>query len=99
MTDQEREDVFSRIRSQRCLVCSKLGVDVAHVKTRGSGGLDDEFNLMPLCRAHHTLQHAIGILSFVRQNPVVAAYLETKGWTIDNGKLWNDHLGPKELEY
>jgi hypothetical protein len=38
-------------------------VDVAHVKTRGSGGADRN-NVVPLCRWHHVAQHNMGIRSF-----------------------------------
>ena len=94
MTEQSKETLFDSIRSQRCLVCSKLGVDVAHVKTRGSGGPDEAWNLMSLCRRDHAIQHQIGIVSFIRLHPTVAAYLASNGWVIENGKLWNDRLNP-----
>jgi 5-methylcytosine-specific restriction endonuclease McrA len=97
MKESQREHIFAKIRSQRCLVCSSKNVDVAHVRTRGAGGPDEEFNLMPLCREHHTEQHKIGIITFMRRYPSVAAYLSTAGWTIENGKLWNDKLGHEAL--
>ena len=46
-----------------CLACGHFLVDLHHVKTRGAGGCDSSFNLMPLCRKHHTEVHTIGITS------------------------------------
>lgn len=71
------------IAKQPCLVCQKLPVEIAHVKSSGSGGCDEEFNLMPLCFEHHQLtQHRIGIVTFFQRFPRVRAYLEAKGWEL-----------------
>lgn len=47
-----------------CLVTGMKtwGCDPAHVRTRRNHG--DEL-VVPLCRAHHRLQHAVGIKTFV----------------------------------
>lgn len=36
-----------------CIICGYYGVDLHHVKTRGAGGTDEDYNLVPLCHAHH----------------------------------------------
>lgn len=36
-----------------------------HIKTRGAGGGDVEENLIPLCAAHHSEIHAMGIREFL----------------------------------
>lgn len=55
------------VASMDCLACHKNGLsDPAHVKSRGAGGRD-RGNTVPLCRAHHTEQHTIGIKSFELQ--------------------------------
>jgi hypothetical protein len=94
--DDQREANYKIIRSQRCLVTNSLYVDVAHVKSRGSGGTDDLWNLMPLSREIHHIQHQIGILSFIRKYPSVAAYLASNGWYIFNGKLLNHNINTSE---
>lgn len=38
------------------------GVEAAHTKSRGAGGKSK--HLIPLCRAHHTEQHLLGIKTF-----------------------------------
>lgn len=67
---------------RRCLVCQRANPDRAHVKTRGSGGGDQEWNIMDLCRVHHTEQHKIGIITFAEKYKTVKGYLEKSGWEI-----------------
>lgn len=80
----------------RCLVCKRSPVDQAHIKTKKTGGPNEPFNLMPLCRICHRKQHDIGIISFMNRFPEVKKYLEDWGWEIiENGsysKLWNPKL-------
>jgi len=52
------------IRTLPCAACHKPGPsDPHHVKSRGAGG-NDEANLIPLCRVHHTEIHQIGKKTF-----------------------------------
>lgn len=44
-----------------CIICNQRA-ELDHIKTRGSGGSDDAANLMPLCRHHHTMRHAKGLV-------------------------------------
>ena len=74
-------DLAEHVRTLPCLVCGRSPVDPAHVRSRGAGGhawiegsLDVHGvpfpirvgNIVPLCRAHHTEQHASGIRTFER---------------------------------
>lgn len=77
------------IRSLRCLVCEKRPVDVCHIKSRGSGGTDEMYNLMPLCRDHHIEQHKIGIITFFKKYSTVNFYMKSIGWYEENNKLRN----------
>lgn len=62
--------------------------DLHHVKTRGSGGGDETWNLMPLCRGCHVTWHAIGHSRFVRLHPHSQIWLTKNGWKVDGfGKL------------
>lgn len=73
---------------KRCLVCNKVGCDPCHIRTFAVTLCDDENNLMPLCREHHTEQGQIGIVTFLRKYPSVLSYVETLGFEIDyRGKL------------
>lgn len=82
-----KKDIHQKIKSQRCLVCNSVQVDVAHIKTKGSGGFDEEWNLMPLCRIHHTEQHKIGIVTFAIKYYSVHEHLAENGWSIEQRKL------------
>lgn len=75
------------IKRQSCLVCGSKHVDVAHIKTKGSGGSYALWNLMPLCRVHHTEQHKIGLITFSQKYIGVATHLIENGWDLINGKL------------
>jgi hypothetical protein len=83
---------FEKIRKTPCLVCRSTPCDVAHIKTQGSGGSDEAWNLMPICRRHHSEQHTIGILSFSSKYLQVATYMADHGWFIHNGKLLNERF-------
>ena len=86
----ETNACHQKIKSMKCLVCNASEVDVAHIKTKGSGGPDEEWNLMPLCRRHHSEQHQIGIITFSQKYIAVASYLYDNGWFISNFKLMNE---------
>jgi 5-methylcytosine-specific restriction endonuclease McrA len=79
----------------RCLVCGAMETDPAHVKSRGSGGPDVSWNLMALCRTHHTEQHKIGIKTFIAKYKSVENYLLKLGWDI-TPKLFNKRLKENE---
>lgn len=49
-----------------CVVCKHLA-ERHHIKTRGSGGSDDDHNLLSLCRTCHMEVHRIGLTTFVRK--------------------------------
>jgi predicted restriction endonuclease len=63
-----------------CTVCRRVGSDPAHIKSRGSGGDDIEWNIMPLCRSHHQEQHKTGWFSFSEKYPEIAEALNDRAW-------------------
>lgn len=65
-----------------CLVCGRRPVEEHHIKTRGSGGVDDDWNIMLLDRKCHQEVHQIGVITFIEKYPQVRAYIETMGWEI-----------------
>lgn len=80
----------------RCIICLKIPVDRCHIKSKGSGGPDKDFNFMYLCRRHHQEQHRIGIITFIKKYTKVEKYLLDRGWYIhdnfDKPQLTNDLL-------
>ena len=88
--------LFQKIRNSKCLACG-IGVsDVAHVRSRGAGGGDQDWNVIPLCRFHHRLQHTSSWNVFCERHPRVFEHLKSLGWDWleCNGikRLWNDKL-------
>lgn len=80
-----------------CTACySRSNIDIHHIKTRGSGGTDDSYNLMPLCRFHHIEVDQIGLVKFSRKYPNVSSFLYKNGWEIETmfGKeKWQHNKG------
>lgn len=77
------KQAHNTIKSMVCLICRQTPVDVAHIKTVGSGGKDFieangtiVINMMPLCRTHHTQQHTIGIKTFIQTYRAMKEYLK-----------------------
>lgn len=63
-----------------CIACRRKGVDLHHVRTRGSGGSDESFNLMPLCRGHHVVIHNKGTKWATERLFGVLRWLRKNGW-------------------
>lgn len=71
-----------------CKVCGRIGSDPAHIKSRGAGGDDVEWNLMPLCRAHHQEQHKVGWFMLSMKYVEIKFALGDLGWGFINCKLF-----------
>ncbi len=65
-----------------CVICGRLQVDSAHIKSRGSGGSMEPNNLLPLCRLHHQRQHQLGFARMCDDYPALRSALEERGWEI-----------------
>lgn len=70
----------------RCLLCADRAEN-HHIKTRGAGGTDDDWNLAPLCRRHHVEVHQIGLQSFASKYIRVRDFLREHGWELDLNKF------------
>ncbi len=62
-----------------CLVCG-CESEKHHIKTRGAGGDDSEYNLMDLCRIHHTEVHSLGLTTFANKYEQVNKWLLKYNW-------------------
>lgn len=80
------DDKRDFIRNQSCLVCGyPPPSDPAHIKTRGAGASNLEYEMIPLCRPHHVEQGTKPWSDFVKKYPQVKVALIEKGWEfIDN---------------
>lgn len=55
-----------------CAICGGRPADPHHINTRGSGGPDESWNIMRLCRLHHRQFHDWGWHKFCLTYPRVA---------------------------
>lgn len=83
MTQKEKK----KHRELPCLACGSTPTDIAHIRSRGSGGKDELFNIIPLCRRDHISQHRLGWYSFARGFPYVMRSLKEKGWEFVGFKI------------
>lgn len=91
------EDALQAARDKPCIICGRPAPsDPSHIKTRGSGGPDTEWNVVPMCRVHHTEWGKRGCLTFIRKHPAFGSKLYALGWYLMLGKLWNDKLTLKQ---
>lgn len=89
---QKNPNLLKQLRELPCLVCSQRPSDVHHIKTRGSGGGDEAWNLANLCRLCHSRLHHIGQITFATKEWRYMSHLEQNGWRIEDGKLRNSKL-------
>lgn len=66
-----------------CIVTGKQGCDLHHIKTRGSGGTDDEWNLIPISRTLHQRWHHRGTQYMVKGYPAIRNWMIKNGWKFD----------------
>jgi len=83
----ENKDNMRALYDSRCVVCQVRGCDPAHIKSQGSGGGDFVWNIMPLCRRHHTESHKLGFITFAKKYDAVYKWLQANGWTMLENKL------------
>jgi len=86
--------LLREIRKLPCAVClSPPPNDASHIRSRGAGGGDDDFNVTPKCRSHHMEWHKWGWRKFVVQYPQFKNILSFMGWEMDGDKLWHPGMG------
>jgi 5-methylcytosine-specific restriction endonuclease McrA len=82
--------LIKAMRMSKCLACEcPPPVDIHHIKSRGAGGKDDIWNVIPLCRFCHSKWHNQGAKTFLENYPSVKKYLESVGW-VTIPKLFNE---------
>lgn len=80
------EDIKEKYRRRYCDVCGARPCDPAHVKSVGSGGNDEDYNLLSLCRQHHSEQHSLGFWKMCAKYPFFRQVLAQKGWEFSSDK-------------
>lgn len=74
--------LFKKLRNSPCCVCGSTPSDPSHIKSRGSGGSDTIWNVVPHCRRCHSLWHSMGRDEFLKRFPKMRAKLIQLGWEI-----------------
>lgn len=72
-----------------CGIETENGNCLHHVKTRKSGGTDDDWNLMPLCLKHHNMIHNCGTVYMSDKFTRVKWWLHKNGWNYEMGNWVN----------
>lgn len=70
------DSYFDRV----CVACNARGAEAHHVRSKASGGPDEPWNLMSLCRTDHTHIHKLGLSAFAFKNSGVKRWLIAQGW-------------------
>ena len=89
------------VRHQPCIIpdCGAVPCDPSHIRSRGAGGPDTSWNVVPMCRPHHTEWHAVGITKFISKYPRFFGRLLILGWHLEEQegrwRLWH----PKMLNW
>lgn len=75
-------------QGRACMVCAHTETTIGHhLITKGAGGPDEMWNLIPLCHVHHDEVHKIGLYRFADRYPRVLAWVEYWGWEMCGGKM------------
>lgn len=81
------------IRQTQELTCAACGRDppneAHHIKTKGAGGPDKAWNLLPLCHSCHMLWHSEGPMKMIGRRLLLKVKLSSRGWEWKSGKLFN----------
>jgi len=94
----EDKKLLQETKKHKCAVCGKPPgdsvnpIDPHHIRTVKSGGPDEDFNLWPLCRIHHTQWHKVGGWTFLRLHPAFNSKLVLCGWYWNGYKLCHPAL-------
>ena len=92
MNDKE---FLNKIRELPCIACGFCKSEAHHIKTRGSGGKDDWFNVIPLCSNCHTMSSYSWHNSkekFFKKFPHVLDHLIKLGWQKIGHKLLHEGI-------
>ena len=94
----KNKDNLNQVKKTPCIICKDLS-DPCHIRSRGAGGGDEKWNLIPLCRKHHTEQHQIGWHDMAYKYWQVMVYLTHHGWELFDKKLRRRRTYLGQLEH
>ncbi len=85
-----------KIASEPCVISGEKA-ECCHIWSRGAGGPDEAWNMLPLAPRYHREQHQIGWIAFLFRYGIVRFHLRTMGWSWDQGRL--SHPDKKRQAY
>ena len=93
ITRKVDEAVLEKFRNMPCDICGRQPPgDPSHIRSRGAGGPDEDWNLVAMCRECHTQWHHFGWATFCRRRPIASFVLMKKGWEMENQRLFHPKL-------
>jgi hypothetical protein len=80
----ENRELLDSYFNKPCVCCGDQLTTVAHhIKSKGSGGPDEKWNLIPLCHEHHTEIHKKGTAYMIQQYLSLSGVLWKLGWELE----------------
>lgn len=71
------------VASQPCAVCfADAPSDPHHLVSRGAGGPDLPYNILPACRRCHQEIHQLGLEESASRRPMLKVWLRKMGWEL-----------------
>lgn len=68
-----------------CDACGKHRIlERCHIRSRGAGGSDDDWNILHMDRVCHQFQHQCGFVRLIYLYPNLLKILNNKGWELEN---------------
>jgi len=80
----ENRELLNSYYGMRCLACRFRGCDPHHLISRGAGGPDEVWNILPVCRIHHAEIHVVGLEKMAAKHILIFNFLKSHGWKFDN---------------
>lgn len=81
----ENRDLLDAVKRMPCCACLKHGPsDPHHIKTVKSGGPDEIWNVVSLCRSCHQSIHVLALNRFTDKYPYFKEVITKKGWSYDD---------------
>lgn len=84
----KRSDIYNMFKREYCQACGCNGafnaLTIDHIKTRGSGGSDEEYNCMTLCLSCHIEKGQKGVSHMAKRYPSYYEFLIEYGWKFDS---------------
>jgi hypothetical protein len=78
--------LLDEVKTRPCFVCRYRPTDPCHIISRGSGGPDEPYNVISLCRKHHQLHHSLGWFKMCEEHPFLKQEIYQRGFRFDGNK-------------